>query len=266
MPLSPLSPKGLQRGGEWLKAAMQIIYGMNPLRESLQEDPEGIKQIIISSGKKGPAIEEILAIASHQGIPVLYHNQSHLDRLTGHAVHQGIVGLCREHVYASLDDIMKNRHPEMNGDVVLLLDEITDPQNLGALIRTAHCFGANGVIIPAHRAAAVTPVVMKSSAGALRHIPVAMTVNLAQAIDCLKENQYWIYGADTHAGLGMDAMAFEGRIGLVMGSEGKGIRPLIKKKCDFLFSVPMVGKIDSLNVSVATGIILHSIFGFLNRR
>jgi len=245
---------------------MQIIYGTNPLLEFLLGDPGGIAKIIVASGRRGPAVEKIMEMASRQGINVLFQDHASLDRLAGHVAHQGIVAFCREYTYAALDEILNNRHPDLNGDLVLLVDGVTDPQNLGALIRTAHCFGANGVVIPAHRAAAVTPAVIKASAGAVRHIPVAMEVNLGQALDTLKENGYWIYGADADMDHDMAAVNFEGRIGLVVGSEGKGIRPLIRKKCDFLFSVPMVGKIDSLNVSVAAGIMLYAMFRALKRR
>lgn len=259
-------PKGLPCGDEPLKEARQIIYGINPLLESLHTDPEGISKIIMASGRKGSVGEKILELATRSGIPVQFQEHASLDRLAGGVVHQGVVGICREYAYASIEAIMANRHPDLQGDLIVLVDGVTDPQNLGAVIRSAHCFGANGVVIPSHRAAAVTPVVMKASAGAVRHIPVAMTVNLGQTIDSLKENQFWIYGADAEAGHDMASMNFDGRIGLVVGSEGKGIRPLIRKKCDFLFSVPMAGKIDSLNVSVAAGIVLYAIFRALKRR
>jgi 23S rRNA (guanosine2251-2'-O)-methyltransferase len=246
--------------------AMQIIYGMNPLLETLHGDPGGLFRIVIASGKKGAAVEKVLEMASRHRIEVLFQGHDSLDRLAGCNHHQGVVALCREHRYASLDEVMANRHPDLQGDLILVVDGVMDPQNLGALIRTAHCFGANGVIIPSHRAAAVTPAVVKASAGAVRHIPVAMAVNLGQVMDDLKEREYWIYGADVNADQEMGDMRFEGRIGLVVGSEGKGIRSLIRKKCDFLFSVPMAGKIDSLNVSVAAGIMFYAIFKALKRR
>ena len=245
---------------------MQIVYGMNPLFESLQSDPAGISRIIIASGRKGAAVAKIVEMAACHGIDVFYQEHDSLDRLAGTAHHQGIIGLCREHRYASLDEVEANRHPGLQGDLILLADGVTDPQNLGALIRTAHCFGANGVVIPAHRAAGVTSAVMKASAGAVRHIPVAMAVNVGQTIDDLKAKGYWIYGAEAGADRELASLHFEGRIGLVVGSEGKGIRPLIRKKCDILFSVPMAGKIDSLNVSVAAGIMLYAVFDALRRR
>jgi 23S rRNA (guanosine2251-2'-O)-methyltransferase len=143
--------------------------------------------------------------------------------------------------------------------LIVLLDGITDPQNLGALVRTGHCFGVNGFVIPGNRSASLTAAVMKASAGALQYTPVAMVVNLARTIDFLKEQGFWIYGAD--AGGDPNPRVFDGvdRLALVMGSEGKGIRSLVRKKCDFLVSIPMKGKIDSLNVSVAAGIIVHQI-------
>ena len=245
---------------------MQIIYGMNPVLESLRGDPEGISRIVIASGRKGPDVETILSLATSHDIPVLFQNHAALDRLAGCNTHQGVACLCREHSYATVDDVIGNRHPELSSDLILLVDGVTDPQNLGALIRSAHCFGANGVIIPAHRAAAVTPAVVKASAGAVRHTPVAVEVNLGQTIDYLKSKGFWIYGAAGEAENDLSAVRFEGSVGLIVGSEGKGIRPLIRKKCDFLFSIPMLGKVDSLNVSVASGITLYTISMALKRR
>ena len=167
--------------------------------------------------------------------------------------------LCGEFAYASLEEIVANRHPAFAGGLVLLLDGIEDPQNLGSLIRSAHCFGANGVIIPRDRAAAITPAVIKASAGAAGHVPVARVVNLTHAIDFLKEKGFWIYGTDAEADTGLESVRFGGDIGLVMGSEGKGLRPLVRKHCDILLSIPLFGKVDSLNVSVAAGILLHEI-------
>lgn len=243
-----------------------MIYGVNPLIESLHADPAGISKIVVATGRSGGAVDKILDMASRNGIRVFFQEHASLDRLAGRVAHQGVIGFCREPEYASLEDVMANRHPDLQGDLVLIADGITDPHNLGALIRTAHCFGANGVVIPSHRAAPITPAAVKASAGAVRHIPVAMAVNIGQAIEVLKEHRYWIYGADAKADHELAELHFEGSIALVVGSEGKGIRPLIRKKCDFLFSVPMVGEIDSLNVSVAAGIMLYEAFNALKRR
>jgi 23S rRNA (guanosine2251-2'-O)-methyltransferase len=183
-----------------------------------------------------------------------------VEKLAPGLVHQGIVGLCREHAYATVDEVLANRHKGSRYSLVILLDSITDPQNLGSIIRTAHCCGANGVIIPENRSASVTASVAKTSAGAVYRLPTAMVVNMARTIDDLKERGYWIYGAAAEAEVTLHTPDYEGDVGLVMGSEGKGIRPLIRKKCDFMISIPMRGQVASLNVSVAAGIIIHEIF------
>jgi 23S rRNA (guanosine2251-2'-O)-methyltransferase len=148
----------------------------------------------------------------------------------------------------------------MKYGLVLILDGIEDPQNLGSIIRTAYCLGVNGIIIPENRSASVTPAVIKVSAGAAQHIPIARVVNISRAIDYLKEKGFWIYGADVSSDQNFSSRDYREQVGLVIGSEGRGIRSLVKKKCDFLVSITMSGQIDSLNVSVATGIILYEIW------
>ncbi len=162
-------------------------------------------------------------------------------------------------VYADLDVLIKNRNKLFNFDLILVLDSIMDPQNLGSIIRTAHCLGANGVVIPEDRAAPVTAAVIKASAGSVGQIPVTRVVNLAQTIEYLKNKGFWIFGADAHDGSNLREMDFNCHVVLVLGGEAKGIRPLVKKKCDFLLTIPMMGNFDSLNVSVAAGIIQYEI-------
>lgn len=238
---------------------MDIIYGINPIMESLRDESTRVRKIIIARGKTGPGLAIITDLAVGQGIPVLYDDRSAINGLAPDVSHQGIVALCRPYKYRSVDEIIANHPGSMKNNLILILDNITDPHNLGSIIRTAHCFGANGVIIPKNRAAEVTPTVVKASAGAANHTPVAIVTNLAQTITHLKEKGFWIYGADGR--LGQDIATFQdlGDVALIMGSEGEGIRPLVRRSCDYLVSVPLYGKIDSLNVSVATGIILHEI-------
>ena len=238
---------------------MEVIYGINPLMEALKSEGEEIQSLLIAKGREGEIIGKLHALASERGIPVLYRKREELDRLVGNTFHQGVAGIRREFHYATVEEIVARRRSGAWGDLIILLDGITDPQNLGALIRTGHCFGVNGFIIPENRSASLTAAVLKTSAGAMLHTPVAMVVNLARTIDFLKEQGFWIYGADVEGN--SDSLIFEktNRVVLVMGSEGKGIRPLVRKKCDYLVSIPMKGKIDSLNVSVAAGIIIHSI-------
>jgi 23S rRNA (guanosine2251-2'-O)-methyltransferase len=238
---------------------LQVIFGINPLLEALKSQKEGIEKIVIAQGRGGAAIQKILNLAKQRMIPVEFRERSYLDRQAGHKFHQGVAGLCENFAYVSVDDVIANHHVDFTNDLILILDGITDPQNLGSLIRAAHCFGANGVIIPENRSAAVTAAVVKASAGAAHHIPIATVVNLSNTIEYLKKKGFWIYGTDPVSGKNVSTFDYKGHIGLVMGSEGRGMRPLIKKKCDFLLSIPTMGKIDSLNVSVAAGIILYEI-------
>ncbi|MDD5712544.1 MAG: 23S rRNA (guanosine(2251)-2'-O)-methyltransferase RlmB [Smithellaceae bacterium] len=247
---------GADRGrGPRRENAGQVIYGVNPLREALESG--GVEKIVCAEGRRGSTLEQILTLARDKGVPVSPAGREYLDKLAGCSFHQGVVGLCRAYDYSSLEDIMANRTDAGEGDLIVMVDGVTDPRNLGAIIRTAHCLGAGGVVIPEHHAAPVTATVIKASAGAAQYIPVAKVGNLSQAIDQLKERGYWIYGADADAGCNVQGYDYNGSVCLVMGSEGKGIRPLVRKKCDFLVSIPMAGKVDSLNVAVAAGIILY---------
>ena len=173
--------------------------------------------------------------------------------------HQGIVCLCEEFIYTPLEEVISQCTHSESGGLILILDSILDPQNLGSLIRSGHCFGAKGIIIPKNRAAPVTPAVMKASAGSAGHTAISRVVNIGAAIDTLKEEGFWIYGADVAKGQDTRNFDYQGRVGLVLGSEGTGLRPLVKGKCDFLITMPMAGRIDSLNVSVAGGILMYEI-------
>ena len=238
---------------------MQVIFGINPLLEDLKSQAGRVSKIIVAQGRGGEALRKVLNLAKQKGIPIEFRERSYLDRKAGQGSHQGVVGFCEPFVYASVDGVIANRHPDFKYSLILILDGITDPQNLGTLIRTAHCCGANGVIIPENRSAPVTGTVIKASAGAANHTSIARVVNLSNAVDYLKAQGFWIYGTDPASGKDFGSFDYDGHIGLVMGSEGTGMRPLIRKKCDFLLSIPTIGKIDSLNVSVAAGIILYEI-------
>lgn len=222
-------------------------------------EPCRLGKIAVAKGMTKETLHSILKLADAKKIPVIVKEKREIDKLTDRGSHQGIVGFYPSFNYADLNQIMENRHRASLHHLILLLDGITDPQNLGAMIRTAHCHGANGVMIPEHRTAKVTAAVIKASAGAALLTPVACVPNLSRAIDDLKRRGFWIYGTDTHAGQDIAGMSYEGNVGLVMGSEGHGMRPLIRRQCDFLLSIPMRGKIDSLNVSVAAGIIMNEI-------
>lgn len=239
---------------------MEVVYGINSIGTLLRQQQGGLKKIIIASGRGGSSIKEIIELAGQKVIPVEFNQRKYLDELAGTSDHQGVIGLCRPFVYADLDAIVRNRNKSFNSDLILVLDSIMDPHNLGSIIRTAHCLGANGVIIPEDRAASVTSVVNKASAGSVAQIPVARVVNLAQTIDYLKDKGFWVFGAETRGGSNLQEMDFSCPVVLVLGGEAKGIRPLVKKKCDFLLTIPIAGNFDSLNVAVASGIILYEIF------
>jgi 23S rRNA (guanosine2251-2'-O)-methyltransferase len=237
---------------------MDYIYGLNPIIEALGSESGRLKKIIVADGRKGDALHNIIVKAKQKGIPVEVTDRDYLDRIAGRKSHQGVLALCESFSYADVDDLIAT-DADKKGDLILILDSISDPQNLGSLIRTANCCGAKGVIIPEDRAASVTATVIKASAGAVRHTPVAKVVNLLRTIEYLKEKGFWIYGTDADGGQDIHFMNYDRRIGLVMGSEGKGMRPSIRKQCDFLLSIPMNGKINSFNVSVAAGIIMYEI-------
>ncbi len=259
--------KMMKSAPEIRKKPSQVIYGINPLWEAIKSNPREILEIYVTTGRKGEQILKLLEEACRFSVPVVEVERAKLDRLTGFGVHQGIMGTIRPYAYVDLEDILQHPQEYFHGQIVVVLDSVTDPHNLGAIIRTAHCFGVAGVIIPQDRSASVTPTVVKASSGAAHHMPVAMVANLSRTLDILKENGFWIYGTDAGAGLDPRSVPFAGKIALVMGSESQGLRELIRKKCDFLLSIPMIGKIGSLNVSVATGIVMHDIFhGLMNPR
>jgi len=239
---------------------MEVVYGINPIKILLSQQETPLKKIIIADGRSGSSVKEIVDGARQKKIPVEWRERQYLDELTGRTEHQGIIGLRDPFAYADLDDLLKNRDPHLSHDLILILDGILDPQNLGSIIRSAHCLGANGVVIPTDRAASVTPAVIKASAGSAEQLPVARVTNLSQTIDYLKDKGFWIYGADAHGAGNIREQNFSGPVVLVMGSEAKGLRPLVKKKCDFLVSIPMAGNFDSFNVAVAAGIIQYEIF------
>ena len=238
---------------------MEAVYGINPIKVLLARQGTPLKRIVVAEGRSGQAVKEIIGVARQKKVPVEWRRRQDLDELTGRTDHQGIIGFRDSFVYADLDILLKNRNPYMSHDLILILDGILDPQNLGSIIRSAHCLGANGVVIPADRAASVTPAVMKASAGSAEYLPIARVTNVSRTIDHLKDRGFWIFGAEAHGGQDIREHNFNVPAVLVMGSENRGIRPLVKGKCDFLVTIPMAGKFDSFNVAVAAGIIQYAI-------
>ncbi|MDD5722134.1 MAG: 23S rRNA (guanosine(2251)-2'-O)-methyltransferase RlmB [Syntrophales bacterium] len=236
---------------------MQVIYGVHPVEEALKDGGKIEKVFLTREGGRGSS-REIAELASRRKISVVFTDREHLNTIAGTRHHQGVICICEEYQYFDINAILGSCTSSKN-TLVLILDGITDPQNLGSLIRTALCFGVAGLVIPENRAASVTPSVIKASAGAALHLPIARVVNISKTIDLLKEEGFWIYGADAGCGEVLSSPDYSNHAGIVLGSEGKGIRPLVRKKCDVLISIPITDSIDSLNVSVAGGIILYEI-------
>lgn len=234
----------------------ELIFGRNPVIEALKADK--LIDVIFVNSEAGGSISLICKLARDRSIPVKQVNEQKLNNMSGGASHQGVIamGACAE--YVSVDDILEIAEKKNEPPFVIICDEIEDPHNLGAIIRTAEAAGAHGIIIPKRRSASLNNTVYKTSAGAASWLPVARVSNLPSAIDKLKENGLWIYGTDG-SGEKYTNVKFDGPIGLVIGSEGFGMGRLMKEKCDFLLSLPMNGKITSLNASVAAGIFMYEI-------
>jgi 23S rRNA (guanosine2251-2'-O)-methyltransferase len=197
-------------------------------------------------------VQEVVDLARGSGTPVRFEDRASLDRLAGAKSHQGIVALGSEKKYAELEDVAPN------AALIVVLDGVEDPHNLGAIIRTAHAAGAGAVVVAERRAAGLTETVAKSAAGALEHLPVIRATNINQTLRTLKDMGYFIYGLDERGETTYDAVEFAGHAVIVMGGEGKGLHDLVKRNCDMLLRIPMSGKIASLNVSVAAGITLFA--------
>ena len=238
---------------------MRTIYGINPVLELLAVQSGEIQKILVAKGRGGQDLQKIVELSKKNHVTLEFRPREAVDALVG-GKSQGVVALCKAFQYADLADVIANRHPGYSNSLILILDSVTDPQNLGSMIRTAYFFGANGVIIPENRAASVTATVVKASTGAVHHLPIAMVTNLATTLDVLKKAGYWIYGTDAHAGSPLELVDFNCDVGLVMGSEGAGLRALVGKKCDLMVSIPGAGDSDSLNVSVSAGILMNRIF------
>lgn len=232
-----------------------IIFGRNPVIEALKSDAN-IDCIYICGS--GGSLNLIRRLAKEKGIVVKDAQEKKLSQLSGGASHQGVaaVGACGE--YVSVEDILEVSRKKGTPPFIIICDEIEDPHNLGAIIRTAETSGADGIIIPKRRSASLNATVFKTSAGAANYVPVARVSNLASCIDMLKENGVWIYGTDA-SGSNYTETDLTGSCALVIGSEGFGISKLIQKKCDFMIKLPMLGKINSLNASVAAGIFMYEI-------
>ena len=233
-----------------------IIMGRNPVIEALKGHTE-FERILIASGAEG-SITKILGIAKEKGIVCHYVERVVLDRMAMGATHQGVIAIITEYKYAEIEDVLKIAKIKEEEPFIIILDDLQDPHNLGAIMRTAECAGAHGIIVPKRRSAGLTATVAKASAGAIEYMPCVRVTNIAQTIDKLKEQGFWIAGCDME-GPRYYNQEFSGKICLAIGNEGKGISSLVKKKCDYIVSIPMHGKVSSLNASNAAAVVMYEV-------
>ena len=234
-----------------------VVIGRNAVKELLLGGRD-VDKLYITSGDREGSINQLLGIAAERGIPITECDRSKLDSIAKGGRHQGIIAIAAERNYSSIEEIMEYAAERGEPPFVVVCDGVEDPHNLGAIIRSAECVGAHGIIIPKRRAVGLTATVAKSSAGALEHMRVAKVTNLPSAIDELKERGLWVYAAD------MDGSTYyktdmKGPMALVLGSEGFGISRLVKEKCDFIVSIPLYGQVNSMNVSCAAAILLAEV-------
>ncbi len=246
------------------KTDENIIIGRNCVLEALKSGRE-LDALFVARGAHSGTTAMIIAKAKEKGITIKEADSKKLDYMCGHGNHQGIVATAALKNYSELEDIFTEAESRGEAPFIVILDEIEDPHNFGAIIRTAECAGVHGIIIPKRRSAGLTYTVNKSSAGALEHMHIVRVTNLASVMDELKKRGVWIYGADMSGEL-IYSCDLTGKVAVVIGNEGKGISRLIKEKCDNLISLPMYGKINSLNASVAAGIALYDAANQRNRK
>jgi len=233
------------------------IEGRNAVMEAFRSGKSIDKLYVLDGCQDGPVLS-IKREAKKQDTIIRYVDKERLDQLSETGKHQGVIAYAAAYEYAEVDDILNLAKEKGEDPFILLLDNIEDPHNLGAIIRTAHLAGAHGVIIPKNRAVGLTATVARTSAGALNYLPVAKVTNLSKTIEELKKEGLWFAAADMDGTVMYDAN-LTGPIGLVIGSEGEGVSRLVKEKCDYTISIPMKGKIDSLNASVAAGVLAYEI-------
>ena len=232
-----------------------ILTGRNPIREALKNGRD-LEKLLVQKGELSGSAKEIISKAKEQRIMIQVVEKKRLDDIAPQ--HQGLIAFASAYQYSTLEDILKTAEDRNEPPFIILLDGITDPHNLGAIIRTAECAGAHGVVVPQHRSTGLTPAAVKASAGAVEYLKVARVSNLNQCIDQLKRQNIWVY-AVTMNGTDYHSADFNGPVALVIGAEGSGISSLTEKNCDYSVSLPMKGKLDSLNASVAAGIMMYAV-------
>ncbi len=235
---------------------MSVLYGINAVTEALKAFPEKIERICVERGQKNPRIREIVDLARANHVRISFEERSWLDRKAEGARHQGVLCFAAEMSTLAAEDIVEQAK---SPGLLVLLDGVEDPHNLGAILRSAEAAGADGVILPQHRSAALSATVVKASAGAASHIKLARVTNLAQFIESVKKKGFWVAGLDAGSEKNIWEVDLTTPTVLIFGSEGSGLHRLVKEKCDYVVSLPIRGRVSSYNVSVAAGIALYEV-------
>jgi 23S rRNA (guanosine2251-2'-O)-methyltransferase len=228
---------------------MPVLYGIHPVVEALRAG-RPLDRVLVAKGAGGSRIQEIIDLARKASVPLRFEPRDALERLASSSAHQGVVALGAATQYADLEET------SANAKLLVILDGVEDPHNLGAIARTAHAVGADAIVIPERRSAGLTDTVAKAAAGALEHLPVVRVTNVNRTLESLKKQGYWIYGLDERGTEVYSEVKWAAPTALVFGAEGHGLHEQVRKKCDSLVRIPMAGKIASLNVSVAAGVVL----------
>ncbi len=236
----------------------EMIEGRNAVLEALRAG-RALDKVYIARGETDKALAHIAGLARERGVSVSDCDRRKLDAMSVTKAHQGVIAVCAVREYASLDDILALAESRGEAPFVVVCDEISDPHNLGAIIRSAECVGAHGVVIPKRRSAGLTAVVGKTSAGAAEHLPVARVANISAALQELKDRGLWVYGAAAEGSSPMWETDLTGPLALVIGSEGEGLGRLVRERCDFLVSIPLRGKVGSLNASTASAVLMYEV-------
>ncbi|WP_190323503.1 23S rRNA (guanosine(2251)-2'-O)-methyltransferase RlmB [Rummeliibacillus sp. TYF-LIM-RU47] len=236
----------------------EMIAGKNPVLEALRSTRD-INKIWIAEGVKKSGINELISMAKERGIIVQFVPKKKIDQLSSEN-HQGIVASVAAYNYAELDDLFQLAKERQEDPFFIILDELEDPHNLGSIMRTADAIGAHGIIIPKRRSVSLTAVVAKASTGAIEYIPTVRVSNLAQTVEELKERGVWIAGTDAKGSVDYRKMDATLPLAVIIGSEGKGMSRILKEKCDFLYNLPMVGHVTSLNASVAASLLMYEVY------
>jgi 23S rRNA (guanosine2251-2'-O)-methyltransferase len=243
-----------------LYSMSDTIEGRQPVLEALRSGRAMNRILLARDSERHGAIAEILALARQRGIPFEYVDRKILERNASTAVHQGVLAYAAAKEYVSLEDLLSISRAKGEQPLYCILDGLEDPHNLGAILRTADAAGMHGLIIRNRREVGLTPVVAKASAGAIEYVPVARVANISQAIEALKKNGVWVVGVEASSGMTFNRVDFKLPTAIVIGGEGTGISELVRKKCDVLVSIPMGGRISSLNASVAAALVMYEAF------